>query len=110
MSNSFEVEGKNIIYIYLFLVFNCLDGYHGQSLSFPGHVYTILETGEVVGAFQPAPLDLIVKREILRYIRQHNISTDYVVGNTWPIVQYKLSVMKENISSLPLPSSVIIDL
>ena len=79
-------------------------------MSFPGHFYMVLENGEVVGAFQPAPLNLIVKREISRYIRQHNISTDYVVGDTWPIVQYKLSVMKENISSLPLPSSVIIDL
>ena len=79
-------------------------------MSFPGRFYTVLESGEVVGAFQPVPLNLIAKRAISYYIRKHKISTDYAVGDTWPIVQYKLSVLKENISSLPLPSSVRIDL
>ena len=79
-------------------------------MSFSGHFYTVLENGEVVGAFQPVPLNLIVKRAISCYIRKHKSSIDYAVGDTWPIVQYKLSLLKENISSLPLPSSVITDL
>ena len=79
-------------------------------MSFPSRFYTVLENGEVVGAFQPVPLNLVVKRAISCYIRQHKTSIDYAVGDTWPIVQHKISLLKENISLLPLPSSVITDL